>query len=146
MIHTIKKLAVIGLLAAVSSAAVAVEQIPVEDFFKRSPFTSFQLSPNGKYLAAVTPINERRNIAVIEELLTTRAGSNVGIVAHGGVLESIFRYVARLPLDHPRCIIAGNASLSIVAHGNYYGTFRWVIETWGDVAHLNGIGHYLGLA
>ena len=66
MIHTIKKLAVIALLATVGSAAVAVEQIPVEDFFKRSPFTSFQLSPNGKYLAAVTPINERRNIAVID--------------------------------------------------------------------------------
>jgi len=83
----------------------------------------------------------QRNIAFIEELLTTRAGSNVAIVAHGGVLESIFRYVARLPLDHPRCIIAGNASLSIITHGNYYGTARWVIETWGDVGHLNGIGH-----
>lgn len=88
----------------------------------------------------------QRNIAFIEEILVKRAGSNVAIVAHGGVLESIFRYVARLPLDHPRCIIAGNASLSIIAHGNFYGTSRWVIETWNDVAHLNGIGHYLGLA
>lgn len=83
----------------------------------------------------------QRNIAFIEELLANRAGSNVAVVAHGGVLESIFRYVARLPLDHPRCIIAGNASLSIISHGNYYGTSRWVIETWGDVGHLNAIGH-----
>ena len=66
MIHTIKKLAVIALLATVANAAVAAEQIPVEDFFKRSPFTGFQLSPDGKYLAAIAPINERRNIAVID--------------------------------------------------------------------------------
>ena len=66
MIHTIKKLAVIALLATVANAAIAAEQIPVEDFFKRSPFTGFQLSPDGKYLAAITPINERRNIAVID--------------------------------------------------------------------------------
>ena len=66
MIHTIKKLAVITLAVVAANAAIAAEQIPVEDFFKRSPFTGFQLSPDGKYLAAITPINERRNIAVID--------------------------------------------------------------------------------
>ncbi|MDH3482142.1 MAG: hypothetical protein OEM50_10535, partial [Gammaproteobacteria bacterium] len=66
MIHTIKRLAVVALAAIAANAAIAAEQIPVEDFFKRSPFTGFQLSPNGKYLAAITPINERRNIAVID--------------------------------------------------------------------------------
>jgi len=83
----------------------------------------------------------QRNIEFIEELLATRVGSKVAIVIHGGVLESIFRYVAGLPLDHPRCVIAGNASLSIITHGTFYGTSRWVIETWGDVGHLNGVGH-----
>lgn len=66
MIHTIKKLAVIALALVTANAAIAAEQIPVEDFFKRSPFTGFQLSPDGKYLAAIAPINERRNIAVID--------------------------------------------------------------------------------
>ncbi|MGB5333890.1 MAG: S9 family peptidase [Woeseiaceae bacterium] len=65
MIHTIKKLAVIALAIVAANVAIAAEQIPVEDFFKRSPFTGFQLSPDGKYLAAIAPINERRNIAVI---------------------------------------------------------------------------------
>ena len=49
-----------------------------EDFFKRSPFTSFQLSPDGKYLAAVSPINERRNIAVID-LETRKAQAVTGM-------------------------------------------------------------------
>ncbi|MBT8106819.1 MAG: S9 family peptidase [Gammaproteobacteria bacterium] len=48
-----------------AGAAVAVEEIPVEDFFKRPEFTSFQLSPDGNFLAAISPINNRRNIAVI---------------------------------------------------------------------------------
>jgi dipeptidyl aminopeptidase/acylaminoacyl peptidase len=40
--------------------------IPVSDFYKRPPMTGFQLSPNGKYLAAVVPIGQRRNVAVID--------------------------------------------------------------------------------
>jgi dipeptidyl aminopeptidase/acylaminoacyl peptidase len=47
-----------------ASTTWAAKQVPVEDFFKRSEFTSFQLSPDGKYLAAIAPIKERRNIAV----------------------------------------------------------------------------------
>jgi len=78
MIHTIKKLAVIALMVVVANAAVAAEQIPVEDFFKRSPFTGFQLSPDGKYLAAIAPINERRNIAVID-LETRQARAVTGM-------------------------------------------------------------------
>ncbi|MDX1517029.1 MAG: S9 family peptidase [Woeseiaceae bacterium] len=55
--------AAFGLLLA--TAAHAAREVPVEDFFKRSGFSSFQLSPDGKYLAAITPVADRRNIAVI---------------------------------------------------------------------------------
>lgn len=63
-----------------AAPAMAVEEIPVEDFFKRSLFTSFQLSPDGKYLAAVTPLfeNDRRNIAVIN-LETRDAAAITGV-------------------------------------------------------------------
>ncbi|MEJ2604982.1 MAG: hypothetical protein P8172_17205, partial [Gammaproteobacteria bacterium] len=63
-----------------ATPALAVEEIPVEDFFKRSLFTSFQLSPDGEYLAAVTPLgkNERRNIAVID-LETREAKAITGV-------------------------------------------------------------------
>ena len=70
----------LALLACVPLAgtAWAAEEIPVEDFFKRSPYSSFQLSPNGKYLAAISPIRERRNIAVIDlETRQARAVTSV---------------------------------------------------------------------
>ncbi len=86
-----------------------------------------------------------RNLAVIEELQSGRSGPKVAMVVHGGVLDSLFRYVARLPLDQPRCFIATNASLTIIRHGIFYGTVRWVIETWSDTAHLDGIGRNFGL-
>jgi len=86
-----------------------------------------------------------RNRAWIEETLATKPGRRVAIVVHGGVLDSLFRYVARLPLMQPRCYVTTNASLSVFQHGPFYGTNRWVIQTWGDVGHLVGIDYYRGL-
>jgi len=86
-----------------------------------------------------------RNIAWVEDLLAERSGATIAIVVHGGVLDSLFRYVAHLPLAQPRCYVTTNASLSIFAHGSFYGTPRWVIQTWGAAGHLAGIGHYPGL-
>jgi probable phosphoglycerate mutase len=87
----------------------------------------------------------QRNASFIDDLLLQRAGTNIALVIHGGVLDSIFRYVAGLPLDRPRCFTTNNASLSIVTHGTFYGTSRWVIETWNDIGHLNGVRLNLGL-
>lgn len=87
----------------------------------------------------------QRNIAAIEEVKTGKFGSKVALVVHGGVLDSLFRYVARLPLKQPRCFITTNASLTTITHGTFYGTMRWVIETWCDTAHLEGIGQRFGL-
>jgi probable phosphoglycerate mutase len=87
----------------------------------------------------------KRNVAAIEELESGKSGATVAMVVHGGVLDSLFRYVAGLPLNQPRCFIVTNASLTIIRHGIYYGTVRRVIETWGDTAHLDGIGQNFGL-
>jgi probable phosphoglycerate mutase len=87
----------------------------------------------------------RRNVECIEELAASRAGAVVALVAHGGVLDSVFRFVARLPLQQPRCFVVPNASLSAVSLGTFYGTTRWVIETWGEVGHLAGVGRHDGL-
>ena len=66
MKNTLRSLLIVAIWLGLADVAVAVQQIPVEDFFKRPQFTSFQLSPDGKFLAAITPINNRRNIAVID--------------------------------------------------------------------------------
>jgi len=86
-----------------------------------------------------------RNVAFVEEVVNERFGKKIALVVHGGVLDSMFRFVARLPLRQPRCFVATNTSLSVLSYGRYYDTMRWVIETWGDVGHLDGIGHYQGL-
>ncbi|MGD9331757.1 MAG: histidine phosphatase family protein [Desulfobacterales bacterium] len=86
-----------------------------------------------------------RNRDWIEEILRTKTGSTIAIVIHGGVLDSLFRYVAHLPLAQPRCYVTSNASLSVFAHGQFYGTSRWVVQIWGDTGHLVGIGHHPGL-
>ncbi|MCF6193874.1 MAG: S9 family peptidase [Kangiellaceae bacterium] len=40
--------------------------IPVKDFFKNPEFSQLQISPNGKYLAVLSPLNDRRNIVVMD--------------------------------------------------------------------------------
>ena len=87
----------------------------------------------------------QRNVAVFDELLNRQSGGRVTMVVHGGVLESLFRYVAHLPLDQPRCFITANASLTTITHGIFYGTVRWVIETWCDTGHIEDIGQHFGL-
>lgn len=86
-----------------------------------------------------------RNIAWIEEFSATNSGRAFIIVVHGGVLDSLFRYVAQLPLKQPRCFVTANASLSEFVYGKFYGTERWVIRTWGDTGHLTDIGYFRGL-
>ena len=46
--------------------AVKKGLIPLEDFFKNSEISGFQISPNGKYLAYLKPYKERMNIHVRE--------------------------------------------------------------------------------
>ena len=77
-----------------------------------------------------------QNIAVLNEWAGGTPGTTAALVAHGGVLDNFFRHVAHLDLRHPRCVLPANASLSIIQHGTFYGSLRWVIKTWGDAAHL----------
>lgn len=77
-----------------------------------------------------------RNIDYIEQFLREHAGSTALLVVHGGVIDNFLRMVAQLPLDHPRCFTAMNATLNIFSHGLFFRKTQWVIETWGDRAHL----------
>ncbi|HQR71926.1 MAG TPA: S9 family peptidase [Burkholderiaceae bacterium] len=46
--------------------------LPVEDFFRNPRFTQVTLSPSGRYLAAIVPNNDRRNIAIVDLNDTSR--------------------------------------------------------------------------
>jgi len=63
----LQKLILFIFLGTVSLIAISKPaDIPVKDFFKNPEFSGLQLSPNGKYLAVLSPINDRRNIVVME--------------------------------------------------------------------------------
>jgi probable phosphoglycerate mutase len=78
----------------------------------------------------------QRNLSFIKELIAAQPGVTAVLVGHGGLLDTLFRFVAKLPLEQPRCFVIPNTSLSRFSRGTFYGTRRWVIESWGDVAHL----------
>jgi dipeptidyl aminopeptidase/acylaminoacyl peptidase len=59
-----------GLLVALVTCYASAAQLPLQDFFKKPQFAAFQLSPNGKELAALAPLNGRMNVVIID--LATR--------------------------------------------------------------------------
>jgi len=81
----------------------------------------------------------QRNIGILQDWSRKTSGITAALVAHGGVLDNYFRYVARIDLHHPRCVLPANASLSTIQYGHFYGSARWIIKTWGDMAHLEGL-------
>ncbi|MEJ2638089.1 MAG: histidine phosphatase family protein [Desulfosarcinaceae bacterium] len=87
----------------------------------------------------------QRNVDFLEDFVKSHPGTTAALVAHGGVLDSVFRFLAKLPLEQPRCYLVPNTSLTVIKYGLFYGTVRWVMETWGDVSHLEGIGAFQGL-
>ena len=79
----------------------------------------------------------RASIDFLEAWLDEHPGKSAAIVSHGGFLDNVFRYIAGLEIGAPRCVLAGNSSLSVIAHGLFYGSARWIIRSWGDAGHLS---------
>ncbi|WP_168204186.1 S9 family peptidase [Aliikangiella coralliicola] len=58
----------VALFLAVASQAIwaKASDIPVKDFFRNPEFTGLQLSPDGKHIAVLSPVNNRRNIVIMD--------------------------------------------------------------------------------
>ena len=74
----------------------------------------------------------RRVATLFEELADRHAGERIVSVTHGGVLDALYRFVVRVPLDRPRDFPIYNASLNQVRRE----AGGWVLERWGDISHL----------
>lgn len=74
-----------------------------------------------------------RNLECLQELGARHAGARVVVVAHGGVLDGLYRHVMGLPHVGPRAFTIVNASLNWFSCENG----EWRLERWGDVAHLD---------
>ncbi|SFI06164.1 probable phosphoglycerate mutase [Collimonas sp. OK307] len=97
--------------------------------------------PAGKHVAETMREFSARVVATLTALLDVRnlSGSGdarrIAIVTHGGVLDCIYRFAHKLPLDQPRSCDIFNASIN---------RLRWNpewpqplrVDAWADVAHL----------
>lgn len=128
-----------GVLEGLSMAQIKADHADVLDRFNADD-PDYRI-PGGESHRMVY----ERHIAWVEDRVAGHPGTTAAIVIHGGVLDSLFRLAARLPLSQPRCYVTSNASLNVFAHGRFYGTERWVIQAWGDTGHMIGIGQHRGL-
>jgi probable phosphoglycerate mutase len=77
-----------------------------------------------------------RTVGCIEQIAAQHPGERIVIVAHGGVLDGLFRRALGIDLTEPRRFKLFNASVNtfLVEDGS------WKLATWGDICHLGEIG------
>ncbi|MCH2478758.1 MAG: prolyl oligopeptidase family serine peptidase, partial [Gammaproteobacteria bacterium] len=73
-----KTIAILALM--ISSTSIGVEKYPVEHFFKDSAMVNPALSPDGQYLAALTPLNINKETVSRCKKKTTKNKSRSGVV------------------------------------------------------------------
>ena len=73
-----KTIAILALI--ITSTSFGVEKYPVEHFFKDSAMLSPALSPDGQYLAALTPLNINKETVSRCKKKTTKNKSRSGVV------------------------------------------------------------------
>lgn len=71
---------------------------------------------------------------VAHRLVQAHPGQTVAFVAHGGVLDCLYRVATRIDLKAPRTWQLGNASINRLLHAA--GGFSLV--GWSDTSHLDG--------
>ncbi|MFO1273000.1 MAG: histidine phosphatase family protein [Rubrivivax sp.] len=77
-----------------------------------------------------------RCVAAAAALAARHAGQTIALVAHGGVLDCLYRAATRIALDAPRTWQLGNASINrLLATGEGF-----TLVGWNDTAHLEEAG------
>lgn len=76
-----------------------------------------------------------RSMACFDELGARHRGERIVIVAHGMLLDALYRAARGLDLVAARDVDLINASLNVFHH---HGA-RWELIVWGDCAHLDEI-------
>ncbi|MBZ8141188.1 histidine phosphatase family protein [Rubrivivax gelatinosus] len=76
----------------------------------------------------------RRVVDTVLALAARHPGQALALVAHGGVLDCLYRAATRIALDAPRSWTLGNASINRLLHAD--GAL--VLVGWNDAGHLEG--------
>lgn len=76
-----------------------------------------------------------RSVAAVRAIAGRHAGEAIAIVAHGGVLDCLYRAATRVDLQAPRSWALDNASINrLLHHGEGF-----VVVGWNDDGHLAGL-------
>ncbi|WP_133650162.1 histidine phosphatase family protein [Paraburkholderia flava] len=75
-----------------------------------------------------------RVLHALEPIVAAHPNGRIACVAHGGVLDCVYRFAHDRPLDAPRNYPLLNTSVNIVEMKDGRAT----VLSWGDVAHLDG--------
>lgn len=75
-----------------------------------------------------------RCLAAASRLAAAHPGETVALVAHGGVMDCLYRAAARVALDAPRSWQLGNASINRLL----YTPRGFTLIGWSDTHHLDG--------
>lgn len=76
-----------------------------------------------------------RCVPAVADLAARHPGQAIAVVAHGGVLDCLYRAATGLALDAPRSWVLGNASINrLLWHGEGFA-----LVGWDDQSHLHGL-------
>ncbi|WP_211453543.1 histidine phosphatase family protein [Collimonas antrihumi] len=94
--------------------------------------------PAGKHVAETMREFSARVVTTLTALLDSPASGDlrrIAVVTHGGVLDCIYRFAHKLPLDQPRSCDIFNASINRLSwNAEWPQPLR--VDGWADVAHL----------
>lgn len=75
-----------------------------------------------------------RCVQAAQRLARAHPGQAIALVAHGGVMDALYRAALRLPPEAPRTWALRNASINRLLHGEE----GFALVGWDDGAHLPG--------
>lgn len=78
---------------------------------------------------------QERCVAAAERIALAHAGRSIALVAHGGVLDALYRAAVRIPIDAPRTWQLGNASVNRLLHTPQ----GFAVVGWDDRRHLDDL-------
>ena len=73
-----------------------------------------------------------RSVAAATRLASAHPGQTIALVAHGGVMDCLYRAASRVALDAPRSWQLGNASINRLLHTPQ----GFTLIGWSDTCHL----------
>jgi probable phosphoglycerate mutase len=77
-----------------------------------------------------------RIVRTVDELAARHAGQQIVLVAHGGVLDILYRAATRLDLQAPRTWQLTNTAVNRLL----WTTQGLSLVGWGDTSHLDALG------